>query len=279
MGASRRKGSQGAQYDENGFDVKTGKHRDTGTQYDPDGWDQWGFDEWGYHYATGTKWDEDGFDEYGFDRDGRHCDTGTFVDSQGYDATGHYFRYEQERQRAWERHQQGHGSKADWSQWVYGMDEDGNWIGDAREIAMVVTRGSRLHIQRAIDNVDLKQVQLAMDFFRGKRSKARILVEEMNHIAKRRHDSTWSDAADVIGAVFIPGYKPASRIKRLRAVFAKARANRNANNAGDPRANWGGQNQGRRARKTGPVHVRSYRRRAKNGGWTNVKGHNRKRAS
>lgn len=275
MGTSKKSG--GSKYDENGFDMKTGKHRDTGTRYDPDGWDQFGWDEFGYHCSTGTRYDEDGYDENGFDRQGRHCDTGNYVDSEGYDATGHYFKYEQERQRAWERHQQGYGSKANWDHWVYGMDEDGNWIGDAREIAMVVTRGSRLHIQRAIDNVDLKQVQLAMDFFRGRRSKAQILVEEMKHIAKRRHDNTWSEAADVIGAMFIPGYKPVTkRRKKLRTFFGNRMTNRNATN---PRVNWAGPNQGQRSRKYGPVHVRSYRRRAKHGGWTNVKGHNRKRAS
>lgn len=274
MGTSRKGGGSGPKYDQNGFD-QNGRHRDTGTEYDPDGWNQYGFDEFGYHCSTGTRYDEDGFDANGFDWEGRHCDTGTFVDSDGYDATGHYFRYEQERQRAWERHQRGYGSKADWDQWTYGMDEDGNWIGDAREIAMVVTRGSRLHIQKAIENVDLKQVQLAMDFFRGNKSKARILVEEMNHIAKRRHDKTWSEAADVVGVMFIPGYKPTAKKRRKkRHPFFGGKARQNG-----PRVNWAGQSQNPHARKTGPVHVRSYRRRAKNGGWTHVKGHSRKRAS
>jgi hypothetical protein len=96
-------------YDDNGFDSK-GIHRDTGTEYDPngfnvagydaDGYDSDGFDENGLDregydssgYDT-DGYDRDGYDPDGFDRDGIHCDTGTRFNEDGYDCEGNAREY------------------------------------------------------------------------------------------------------------------------------------------------------------------------------------------
>lgn len=255
-----------AVYDENGFD-QNGRHRN-GTFYDDNGWDAWGFDDYGRHY-NGTFYDDRGYDAEGFDRRGRHYATGTFVDENGYDACGRHFKFEQRRQEAWERHQQGHGSKANWAFWTYGMDEDGNWIGNPREIAMVITRGTRTQIRNTIRHVDLEQVQLAMDLFRGRGSKAGILVDEMKLIARKRHDPTWSTAADIIGVLLVPNYSPKRRRRPLRGALGRiakaAKVLRRAKRS--------------RPRRTGPVRVRAYRRRRKDGTYANVRSHSRRRSA
>lgn len=67
-------------YNKEGFDKK-GIHKDTLTEYDPDGFNKEGYDKDGY--------DKAGYDRRGFDRKGIHKDTLTEYDKEGYDKKGY----------------------------------------------------------------------------------------------------------------------------------------------------------------------------------------------
>ena len=80
------------QYDSNGFNYY-GIHRDTGTEYDEQGYDINGFDDCGI-YKTGGFYDEEGYNrlgynENGWNRDGIYETTGTIYDSDGYKIDGY----------------------------------------------------------------------------------------------------------------------------------------------------------------------------------------------
>lgn len=102
-------------YNDDGFHVETHVHRDTGTLYNPEGYNHLGFDEegfdkdgydaYGYDFegydgegydAEGYDnngydcdgYDRDGFDSDGYDRDGIHCETGTAYNEDGFDREG-----------------------------------------------------------------------------------------------------------------------------------------------------------------------------------------------
>lgn len=95
----------GTSFDPNGFDF-IGIHKDTKSRFDPYGYDMNGFDEFGYneegmHRDTGTEFNTDGFDSFdihektgtrfdpnGFTADGIHKDTKTRFNPQGYDRNG-----------------------------------------------------------------------------------------------------------------------------------------------------------------------------------------------
>ena len=107
----------GTEYDASGFTIGN-RHRDTGTNLAPGGWDAHGFnditqsyadEDWysitGFngellHKVTGTKFDEDGYDsvdrfhgikgEYrgGWTFGDKHSSTGTLFDEDGYDRRG-----------------------------------------------------------------------------------------------------------------------------------------------------------------------------------------------
>ena len=76
-------------YGKKGFD-REGKHRETGTKYNPEGYNQFGYDKddydkngfniYGEHRKTGTKYNPEGYDRYGYDREG--------YDKNGYDEKG-----------------------------------------------------------------------------------------------------------------------------------------------------------------------------------------------
>jgi hypothetical protein len=75
-------------YDINGFD-RRGIHRDTGTQYDPtgynyNGYNSLGFNRGGIHMNTRTQ-----YDLLGFNNDGIHIITGTQYNTEGYERSGH----------------------------------------------------------------------------------------------------------------------------------------------------------------------------------------------
>ena len=90
---SKKKGNKppAVVYDDYGFDSE-GIHRETGTKYDPRGFDQSGHQEDGSEFDSAgltidrSKYDRDGFDIQGYDRDG--YDRNGF-DIQGYDRDGY----------------------------------------------------------------------------------------------------------------------------------------------------------------------------------------------
>lgn len=90
------------EYDVHGFDAD-GIHRDTGTEFNPDGYDRYGYDEDGFNRDGYNEdgYDADGYDEDGWNEDGLHRDTdtefgpnrrtrdGSRYNSEGYDADGY----------------------------------------------------------------------------------------------------------------------------------------------------------------------------------------------
>ena len=95
---------QFGQYEEpqSEFD-EIGVHSETGTIFDPEGFDKDGFNEFDFnreniHRVTGTKYSPQGFDCFGktenlidihgFNLEGVHTITGTKFDPQGYDING-----------------------------------------------------------------------------------------------------------------------------------------------------------------------------------------------
>lgn len=105
--ANRISGIENAtpKYDRRGFD-ENGIHKDTGTEYDPEGYDKYGFDDIGVDregfdrdgYGTDERdrygydregYDQHGYDIRGFDHDGIHRDTGTEYNRSGYNKAGY----------------------------------------------------------------------------------------------------------------------------------------------------------------------------------------------
>ena len=72
----------------NGFNEK-GIHKDTGNEYDPEGYDVYEFNKEGIHKVTGIKYDENDNDHRGFDKNGNNARTGTKYDKNGYDKFGY----------------------------------------------------------------------------------------------------------------------------------------------------------------------------------------------
>lgn len=74
-------------YDDNGFDAE-GIHRDTGSRFNPDGYDINGRDAEGYDIDG---YDADGYDLNRFDPDGIHRDTGTVFNPRGRTVQGNRY--------------------------------------------------------------------------------------------------------------------------------------------------------------------------------------------
>mgnify|MGYP004633788977 CR=1 FL=1 len=57
-------------FNRRGFNVLKNIHRKTGTAYDPEGFDRFGFNEVGINKYTGTRYDATGYDKEGMDQRG-----------------------------------------------------------------------------------------------------------------------------------------------------------------------------------------------------------------
>lgn len=83
-----RKGYNNLGYDKDGFKKNKfndkGIHKDTGTQYDLNG-----FDKRRRHKLTGGRYDKNGFDKNGFNNQGIHKITTKYYDLGGYDVYGY----------------------------------------------------------------------------------------------------------------------------------------------------------------------------------------------
>ena len=82
-------------FDENGFNTKTGDHKETGTPYNPEGFDKNGYNEKGFDKDGYNRqgfdnegYGRDGFNASGWNRDEINKNTRTKYDSQGYDING-----------------------------------------------------------------------------------------------------------------------------------------------------------------------------------------------
>lgn len=80
-------------YDENGFTTYTqgAIHRDTGTKYNPEGFDKKGYDKEGYdkNGYNSEGYDREGYDRNGFHIYGLHKETGTSYNPAGYNRYGY----------------------------------------------------------------------------------------------------------------------------------------------------------------------------------------------